>query len=308
MDMDSLLHTDKTRVRRLVLEKLDKSEEILCKDVQLLKNWFKYQKHLPQIPCDNILELFLIVNKFNLEKCKKRLENYFTIRKEIPDLYVEKHPNLEHMRSIAQTVYIIPLPKLTPSLSRVTIMKLKDLDPEKFVALNFFAHSYNIVEIRIREDVVLTDTIVYDMEGIQLSHLLKLRIGAIKKSTTVLEKVFSSRVEGIHYINLPASMQVFVNLVKTMLKEKIRKRIYVHKNLESLHEHLTQSILPKDYGGTEASLDELHDLWIRKLDANREVFDYLDTLAPKGQESCSKNDFLAEEELFESNFRSLCID
>lgn len=69
-------------------------------------------------------------------------------------------------------------------------MKLKDVDPEKFNPINYFAHSYNVLEIRIREDMVLTDTLVYDMEGLQLGHIFKLRIGVLRKAATVLEVSF----------------------------------------------------------------------------------------------------------------------
>lgn len=85
--------------------------------------------------------------------------------------------------------YIIPLPLLTPSLSRVTVLKLKDINPGNFDALKFFAHSYNILEIRIREDIVLTDTLIYDLEGIQFGHVTKLHLGAIRKAALVLEVV-----------------------------------------------------------------------------------------------------------------------
>ncbi|CAH1132236.1 unnamed protein product [Ceutorhynchus assimilis] len=258
MDTKNLLHTNRTEVRKLVLEKLGQSEEDIRKDIQLLKNWFNYQKHLPELPCDEVLEIFLVVNKFNLEKCKKKVDKYYTIRKEIPELYVNKNPKLEHMKEIANVVYAIPLPKLTPTLSRITVMKFKDTNPEKYHPLNYFAHTYNILEIRVREDMMLTDTLVYDLEGLQFGHLFKLRIGILRKASAILEKVFTSRLEAIHYINLPSSMQVIVNLAKNIFGEKMRKRIHVHKDLESLHQHIPKEFLPQDFGGSEKTLDELH--------------------------------------------------
>lgn len=57
-----------------------------------------------EIAEDNILELFLIVNKFNLEKCKKKLACYYQIRKEIPELYLNTNPKLKHMQLIANVV------------------------------------------------------------------------------------------------------------------------------------------------------------------------------------------------------------
>lgn len=101
--------------------------------------------------------------------------------------------------NIAAFRYVIPLPKLTPSLSRVTLVKLKDFDPEKFKPVNLFAHTYNIVEIRIREDMQLTDSIIYDMEGCQVKHLMKMRLGMMRNSATVLEvnRVFPKKTSAI---------------------------------------------------------------------------------------------------------------
>lgn len=39
--------------------------------------------------------------------------------------------------------------------------------------------------------------------------------------------MFSTRLEGIHYINLPSSMQMLVSVVKTVLPEKMRKRVWL---------------------------------------------------------------------------------
>lgn len=51
MDFNHLLHTNKEEVRSAVLEKLGKSADDIESDKQLLKNWFQYQTHLPEVPC-----------------------------------------------------------------------------------------------------------------------------------------------------------------------------------------------------------------------------------------------------------------
>ncbi|XP_066153744.1 alpha-tocopherol transfer protein-like [Euwallacea fornicatus] len=305
-DLSSLLHKNREEVRHLVIQKLGKSERDLEEDKGCLRGWFEHQKHLPKVPCDAILEIFLVVNKFNLEKCKIKLSNYYTMRNTIPELYVGKNPKMEHMKLIANVIYIIPLPNLTPSLSRVTIIKLKDINPDNFDAFNFFAHSCNIVEIRIREDMALHDTLIYDLEGVQLGHIFKLRVGAIRKAAKVLENVFSTRLEGIHYINLPSSMQMVLSLVTPMLKEKMRKRIHVHKDVGSLQTHVPKEVLPEDYGGHGASLDFLHGLWLQKLERYQSLFDHLETLVSRNIQSQKEGDDGGPNLL--STFKELSID
>ncbi|KAL1502439.1 hypothetical protein ABEB36_007580 [Hypothenemus hampei] len=304
MNTKNLLHTNREAVRILVLEKLGKSESDMEKDKVLLKKWIEFQKQLPEIPCDNFLEVFLIVNKFNLEKCKKKISNYYGIRHDMPELYIDKNPKLDHMQSIANVVYAIPLPKLTPSLSRVTVIKLKDIDPEKFNIENFIAHTYNVVEIRVREDMVLTDTVIYDMEGIQLGHLLKIRLAPMRKAVKVLEMVFSTRLEALHYINIPSSMQVLLNFVKAMLKEKMRKRIHVHKDWKQLHKHVPEEVLPEDYGGKCLTLNVLHGLWVEKFEECQELFDYIEKFARKED----KREGETIDSSINHDLKNICID
>lgn len=50
MNVDNLLHCDKAFVRRAVLEKLGKNEEVMEKEKNLLVEWLGNQPKLPEIP------------------------------------------------------------------------------------------------------------------------------------------------------------------------------------------------------------------------------------------------------------------
>ncbi|XP_060533762.1 uncharacterized protein LOC132706435 [Cylas formicarius] len=303
MAAENLLHTDREAVRKLVLETLGKTEADVLRALDQLRKW-NSEFCEDYVLGDNALELFLIINKFNWEKCVQKIETYYKISSIVPELYVNKNPRLWHMKEIADVVYCIPLPKLTPTLSRVIVFRLRELDSDKFHPYDFFAHTYNVAEIRLREDMVLTDTLFYDFEGMKLSHFLKLTPIHLKKSSTVFERVFSSRVEGIHYLNMPSSMDKLVRLVKLMLKEKIRKRVHVHKNLESLYKHLPRDVLPSDYGGHCQPLSELHELWKRKLEDCQGIFDDLEKVRSLDTSSPLKDPAPSEPD----GFRNLCLD
>ena len=57
-------------------------------------------------------------------------------------------------------------------------------------------------------------------------------------------------------------------LISSFLSEKLRKRLFLHKNLESLHESIPRHILPLEYGGIVPWKD-MSDRWISRLEANR---------------------------------------
>lgn len=46
--------------------------------------------------------------------------------------------------------------------------------------------------------------------------------------------------------------------MKQAVSEKLGNRIQVLKNVNAIYEHIPKEILPKDYGGNEKNLSELH--------------------------------------------------
>lgn len=57
-------------------------------------------------------------------------------------------------------------------------------------------------------------------------------------------------------------------LISSFLSEKLRKRLFLHKNLESLHESIPRKILPLEYGGI-VPWKEMSERWISTLEDNR---------------------------------------
>ncbi|XP_055685879.1 clavesin-2-like isoform X2 [Lutzomyia longipalpis] len=59
------------------------------------------------------------------------------------------------------------------------------------------------------------------------------------------------RLKGLHVLNESSIIDATYTIAKNFLTEKLRKRIYFHGNdLQSLHEYIPPSCLPKIYGGT----------------------------------------------------------
>merc|ERR1719295_360771 len=76
----------------------------------------------------------------------------------------------------------------------------------------------------------------------------------------------------LHFLNLPPVMESIFNMVQNLQKEKMRKRNHVHPrgSLEQLHEDIGVELLPKEYGGTNGTLEELKDYWKQQVEDNRD--------------------------------------
>lgn len=77
------------------------------------------------------------------------------------------------------------------------------------------------------------------------------------------------RLKAIYLLSATKIMQAFISVIKQVLNTKLSNRIHVVKVVEVLHKRVQKEILPKDYGGNEKSVTELHGktvsikLWYR---------------------------------------------
>lgn len=68
-------------------------------------------------------------------------------------------------------------------------------------------------------------------------------------------QAFSARYNALHVINMhPMAEKVYSYLP---VKNKLRTRLHVHKDYDSLYKAVPKAMLPKDFGGEQKSLEEL---------------------------------------------------
>ncbi|KAL6428178.1 hypothetical protein ACFW04_008494 [Cataglyphis niger] len=72
------------------------------KDLEMIKEWLAKQPHLPQFDDDQRLMSFLRGSKFSLEKCKQKLDIYFTMRAVIPEFFSNRDITRPSMQEVAK--------------------------------------------------------------------------------------------------------------------------------------------------------------------------------------------------------------
>ncbi|KAH1029824.1 hypothetical protein HUJ05_002984 [Dendroctonus ponderosae] len=299
-----ILEHDETFVFKQIEKELGKSKQDLEKDSQIVEDWLKTQPHLPEIPSKAVIQSFILFNKFSIEATKQKLDMYYTIRKTLPEFF-KKHPCSPEMVLAAKVEYIFPLPKLSKDARRIIYIKInEDYGPESFSFEAFVAHIYNVYEILFREDLFVGAHFIIDCVALQMSHATKLNLMTMKKTSIVSEKVFSNRVASINLINVPPFIEGTLKLVNAALPEKVRSRLEVHKNADDMLKLFSKKILPKDIGGDEESLATLADLWSKKFEEYKTLFDKLTTINVDESKRPTK---LVNDELlgFYGNFKKL---
>lgn len=86
-----------------VEEEFRKNPELKETDLESLREWCKKQPHLPKIP-DIDLILFLHSNYYSIEPTKKTIDNYYTMRTHVPELFTNR--DIVNCKSLRQQLNV----------------------------------------------------------------------------------------------------------------------------------------------------------------------------------------------------------
>ncbi|KAL0867916.1 hypothetical protein ABMA27_008594 [Loxostege sticticalis] len=278
------------------------------RDVEAIKEWLRKQPHLPDEWDTQRITTFLRGCNFSMEKCKRKLDMYFTMRAACPEFFTNRDMSRPELRELMTNGQAPPLPGLTPEGRRVIIARGHDLDTHQLN--DAFKIAMMIGDIRLKEEIegVAGDVYILDASVVNASHIGRISIPSVKKFLICVQEAYPVKLKEVHVVNASPLIDAVVTMIKPFLKEKIRNRIFIHTEMESLQKYIPKDILPEEYGGDAGPVDVYNEAWIKKLE------DYTDWF--KSEESVKANEALRPgkptnyDELFgiEGSFRQLSID
>ncbi|XP_074096274.1 alpha-tocopherol transfer protein-like [Cotesia typhae] len=295
---------------KLIRAELNENVATRDQDLEHIKEWLKKQPHLPDTFDDQRLMTFLRGSKFSLEKCKTKLDMYFTMRGAAPEFFANRDVTRPEMQEILKHVQIPPLPGLTKNGRRVIIMRGTNKDIPTPNVAEAMKLVMMIGDVRLLEELVgvAGDVYILDASVVSPAHFSKFTPDLVKKFLTCVQEAYPVKLKEIHVVNVSALVDKIVQFVKPFLKEKIRNRIHMHSNMETLYEFIPREILPEEYGGKAGPIKAINDTWIKKLEDYGPWF--------KEQESVKSNEAYrigrpkTSDELFgiDGSFRQLSFD
>lgn len=117
-----------------------------------------------------------------------------------------------------------------------------------------------IGDIRLKEELVgvAGDVYILDAAVATPAHFAKFTPALVKKLLTCVQEAYPVKLKEVHVVNVSPLVDTIINFVKPFLKEKIRNRIFMHSNLDTLYDHVPKDILPEEYGGKAGPIQKLH--------------------------------------------------
>ncbi|XP_028160435.1 uncharacterized protein LOC114352883 [Ostrinia furnacalis] len=88
------------KIREELNEKVDTRDQ----DLAHIKEWLKKEPHLPDEFDDQRILTFLRGCKFSLEKTKRKLDMYFTMRTAVPEFFTDRDATRPELQEILNIV------------------------------------------------------------------------------------------------------------------------------------------------------------------------------------------------------------
>ena len=261
---------------RAAREDLNESPARLKEDLESIKSWIKKSPHLHSIKQDDeFLIMFLRCCKFSLERTKEKLDFHFSVRGNLPSWFDDWDPRRPEIRHIIRAGVVIPLPGYDRHGRKVVVMRGGKSDPNTMKKDDEFKASTMMMELAMAGDtqaVIRGIVLLQDLSGMTASHAVSMTPAIAKRAMTVWQDAYPSRPKALHFLNMPPVIESVFKMVQSFQKQKMKERNHVHPvgDLSAMQADLGLEVLPKEYGGTNTSLEELREVWAEEAERKRD--------------------------------------
>ncbi|XP_049784798.1 retinol-binding protein pinta-like isoform X2 [Schistocerca cancellata] len=197
--------------KALVRQKVGTTEEDIRQAVSSLRSWLLAQPHLPHLIDDGRLERMYISCKCSIEKSKKMLDAYYTLKNRFPELLLNRDPLGDDIQDIIKYVTLVIMPRLTEDGHRVTC--LTDICPDATNMEMFMVSKLKLMatEYILSFDYSIGYIIIMDMKNLSAAHVMKIGVRDIRALETIVR---------IH-VHLPGSQELFKHVDRDLVPNEM---------------------------------------------------------------------------------------
>ncbi|XP_018400285.1 PREDICTED: alpha-tocopherol transfer protein-like [Cyphomyrmex costatus] len=298
-------------IKEIILEEeMKRNPQLKLSDVQSLREWCEKQPHLPKIE-DSFLVLFLHSNYYKMKPTKNTIENYYTTRTHLPEIFCNRDPLEEKgLQQSFKTMAIFPLNGLTKEGYKMIFVTFLDSDPSSYNQNAVFKYATMLTDIHFLMDGLINGyIIIIDADKFSFGHMMRTNPLEVKKHVYYIQEALPIRLKAIHVINAAPAAELLMKMAKPFMKNELMHIIHFHLSLESLSEYIPVDALPNETGGKAGSVHKLAEIHKKKFEDYREWF-LLDESTRRVNEALRIGKSKTVNDLFgiDGNFKKLDID
>ncbi|GFR22883.1 alpha-tocopherol transfer protein-like [Trichonephila clavata] len=260
------LDTLPTKFMQIAREELGETDEVRRTALVQFKKRILDDNKLKCPTDDDYLIQFLRARKYDVDKALGLLNNYFNLNASFPELY--ESLDKEKMDKLTSSNSFNVLPFRDNDGCLILTMKMENWDSDDInvrvligttAAILFCLNIYPVNQIcGVR--------LIYDAKNYSFKQMRCFVPKYLPLVAKALRNSLPIRFKSIHVVNEAIVFQYAWSILKLLLSEKIRSRIYFHgKNTEELQKYIPKEIIPREYGGDLNNYYN-HDWLTKELD------------------------------------------
>ncbi|XP_011707074.1 PREDICTED: alpha-tocopherol transfer protein-like, partial [Wasmannia auropunctata] len=188
-----------------------------------------------RIRIDNFLILrFLRVCKFNLEKTKIRMQNYYKHRSKFPECYMNKDPFQPELQKLLDMGLFLPLRKLDNQGKLIFIIRGTRFNPTKHKLSDFIKVGCMMTELAMKCNAIASVygcAMFIDVVNPTVRHIALCQPHIFMNIVHAWHSCYPIRVQSINFINAPRIADGIVRIMKSFMTEKMKNRFYVYSHM-----------------------------------------------------------------------------
>ncbi|XP_011186013.1 retinol-binding protein pinta [Zeugodacus cucurbitae] len=244
----------------------DTEPERIRLQVQHISQWLREN---PNVNANNDFEnllFFLRSCKYDLDRTKKKIKNFYQMRAERVEWFANRDPFLPEIQALLKLGVFLPVDGVDSKNRKVVVIRAAAHDPKLHSQNNVFKVSKMVLDLLLKfepDNCGQGIVGIFDMAGVQLGHALQLNPRMIKHSVESWQ-AYPCQPKLLEFINAPTHVNIFLNTFRLFMTPKMRSRVVVQKRLTTVE----CAGLPKDIGGNGPSYRELTAKWKQLVEDN----------------------------------------
>ncbi|XP_034416024.1 clavesin-1-like [Cyclopterus lumpus] len=258
------LSSDTTEKARL---ELNENPDTLHQDIQQVRDMIVSRPDIGFLRTDDDFILrFLRARKFDQTETFRLLAQYFQFRQQNLDMFQSFKVDDPGIKRALMDGFPGVLETPDQHGRKILILFASNWDQSRNSFTDILRAILLSLEVLIENPELQINgfVLIIDWSNFSFKQASKLTPNILKLAIEGLQDSFPARFGGIHFVNQPWYIHAMYTIIKPFLKDKTRKRIFLHgNNLNSLHLLLQPEFLPSEFGGTLPPYDV--GIWARTL-------------------------------------------
>uniref|UniRef100_A0A336M0H0 CSON009693 protein n=1 Tax=Culicoides sonorensis TaxID=179676 RepID=A0A336M0H0_CULSO len=259
------------RYKQIASDELREDDTIRAQALAQMREWIAKHPHIKKCRTDAVFLLrFLRTKKFSIPAACEILERYMTVRQIYPHWFQKLDIEDPDIEAIIKSGYLVPLLERDANGRQVILSCAGKFDVNRFTSAQMArAHSL-VCEVLLddEESQVAGYAHVNDESGLTMGILSLWSLVDLKNMLKCIQNSTPMRHRETHFINLPPFAMKFIEFGMSVISDKLKNRVVLHKSLDELKAKVDPKILPKEYGGT-VPMSEMIDKFVVKCRQNR---------------------------------------